>query len=395
MNINEIKKQFKLLTSYTPTKTLTENIESILMVEGMGETAISVAQTFKDILSNERGLFSQFKNEIPAFSRFKNADELIRALETVGKDGSVLKNSEVIGIAKDLSKTSPEIAAKLKGMIGKSGGFYDIARQVYPNGAAMGADAKALKMTQDYYKQFGIEAKDVERMLQDSIQKGKGGGKIGKDLGKDLGKDSKILGKDLDKSGQNIIDDVLKNPTKPKRYWRTKFKKWGWINEAGKLTSKGRRRIVQVLGAAALLWWLKSDNDDEKIPKPIPEPIPKPIPVVDPNPIVNPTYTNCTNFPYKKGCQSPIIAEVQKCLGLTNDGKFGPNTEQKLKSLGYGIEITKEVYDKIKLNCGSSTNTITTPTTTLSYDQQYGISPNPNQAETGSGYETISMDDFN
>ena len=393
MNINEIKKQFKLLTSYTPTKTLTENIESILMVEGMGETAISVAQTFKDILSNERGLFSQFKNEIPAFSRFKNADELIRALETVGKDGSVLKNSEVIGIAKDLSKTSPEIAAKLKGMIGKSGGFYDIARQVYPNGAAMGADAKALKMTQDYYKQFGIEAKDVERMLQDSIQKGKGGGKIGKDLGKDLGKDSKILGKDLDKSGQNIIDDVLKNPTKPKRYWRTKFKRWGWIDDAGKLTSKGRRRIVQVLGGAALLWWMTSGNDDEVMPKPIPEP--KPIPVVDPNPIVNPTYTNCTNFPYKKGCQSPIIAEVQKCLGLTDDGKFGLTTEEKLKSLGYGTEITKEVYDKIKLNCGSSTNTITTPTTTLSYDQQYGISPNPNQAETGSGYETISMDDFN
>lgn len=71
------------------------------------------------------------------------------------------------------------------------------------------------------------------------------------------------------------------------------------------------------------------------------------------------TYTQCSDFPYKKNCSSSIVAEVQKCLGLYNDGKFGPKTEAKLNQLGYGSEITKEVYDKIKEKCG--TNTVTEP----------------------------------
>jgi len=71
------------------------------------------------------------------------------------------------------------------------------------------------------------------------------------------------------------------------------------------------------------------------------------------------SYTQCSDFPYKKNCSSPIVAEVQKCLGLYNDGKFGPKTEAKLVEKGYGTEITKEVYDKIKEKCG--TNTITEP----------------------------------
>lgn len=75
------------------------------------------------------------------------------------------------------------------------------------------------------------------------------------------------------------------------------------------------------------------------------------------------TYTSCTDYPYKKGCQSTLVSEVQGCLGLTADGKFGPKTEAKLTEKGYGAEITKEVYDKIKANCGTTTSSTTTTTT--------------------------------
>jgi len=75
------------------------------------------------------------------------------------------------------------------------------------------------------------------------------------------------------------------------------------------------------------------------------------------------TYTSCTDYPYKKGCQSTLVSEVQGCLGLAADGKFGPKTEAKLTEKGYGAEITKEVYDKIKANCGTTTSSTTTTTT--------------------------------
>ena len=412
MNNDELKRQI-LLMNYNNKKTLTENIDEILSEQGVIKDLVStgsiVARELEGVLKTmmkDSKVAKDLKNvEIykgGVKTGVRTAEELINAIK-LNKLSSSLKGELELAIlrSKTTNRTLIDSAASNLARNQKFINKYtaEIRQGQSQYEAALkraGYSDEAITSIVQQTESLGGKIKTAEEIGKDL---GKDLGKDSKDLGKDLGKDSKDLGKDLgkdlDKSGQNIIDDVLKNPTKPKRYWRTKFKKWGWIDEAGKLTSKGRRRIVQVLGAAALIWWLKSDNDDEKIPKPIPEPIPKPIPVVDPNPIVNPTYTNCTDFPYKKGCQSPIIAEVQKCLGLTNDGKFGPNTEQKLKSLGYGVEITKEVYDKIKLNCGSSTNTITTPTTTLSYDQQYGISPNPNQAETGSGYETISMDDFN
>ena len=60
-----------------------------------------------------------------------------------------------------------------------------------------------------------------------------------------------------------------------------------------------------------------------------------------------------------------MVAEVQKCLGLVDDGKFGPKTEKALSDGGYGTELTQDVYNKIKEKCGTGG---TTTTTTLSPD---------------------------
>jgi hypothetical protein len=60
---------------------------------------------------------------------------------------------------------------------------------------------------------------------------------------------------------------------------------------------------------------------------------------------------------YKIGCKSDVIAKVQACLGLVDDGKFGKKTSAKLKELGYN-SFTDADVDKI---CNKQTPTETTP----------------------------------
>ena len=89
------------------------------------------------------------------------------------------------------------------------------------------------------------------------------------------------------------------------------------------------------------------------------------------------SYTTCTNFPYKKWCNSSIVAEVQKCLGIVDDGKFGPKTEKALSDGGYGSEITQDVYNKIKEICGTNNTVNTTITTTLPGPEFQDLEVNP------------------
>ena len=61
-------------------------------------------------------------------------------------------------------------------------------------------------------------------------------------------------------------------------------------------------------------------------------------------------YTPCTGT-YRYGCYAPAIAEVQSCLGLTSDGKYGPNTAATLKSKGF----TSFTDADIATICGKTT----------------------------------------
>lgn len=71
------------------------------------------------------------------------------------------------------------------------------------------------------------------------------------------------------------------------------------------------------------------------------------------------SYLKCDTFPINKGCYNKTyITKVQECLGFTGkwiDGKYGSETEKKLKEKGYETTITQEVYDKIVANCGKET----------------------------------------
>jgi len=48
-------------------------------------------------------------------------------------------------------------------------------------------------------------------------------------------------------------------------------------------------------------------------------------------------YKPCTGT-YSFGCESDAIRKIQACLGLVEDGKFGPKTQLKLEKLGKGYD---------------------------------------------------------
>jgi hypothetical protein len=225
------------------------------------------------------------------------------------------------------------------------------------------------------------------------------------------------------KAINNLDDDVLKQIAKQERKKLIKINKYNkfgitslqdsklrmWWNT---LKSKGlnfNRAIAwkwaKRLGIAVglvLLWANMNKEDDDptkcgegeyydektkkcKTYKPTPDPVDP-----DPNPSL---YSNCSSFPYRKGCISPIIGEVQKCLGLIVDNKFGPITAKGLSLNNYGNEITETIYNEIKKKCGTTPTPTPTPIP-LTPEQNYGIDPNPNQKETGVGYEEVSITDI-
>jgi hypothetical protein len=78
------------------------------------------------------------------------------------------------------------------------------------------------------------------------------------------------------------------------------------------------------------------------------------------------TYYDCSGVniettPLTYGCKDTKIGEIQACLGITSDNKFGPNTRNKLIEKGHDVKngITKAIYDKVKANCSQTASTQT------------------------------------
>ena len=107
-------------------------------------------------------------------------------------------------------------------------------------------------------------------------------------------------------------------------------------------------------------------------------------PTPDETPVKPSKYTEKSDFPFKMWDKSDKIADVQDCLGLTADGKFGKTTEDILKSLGVGDTITKELYDEIMKTCkerresknnirpGTSEPETSEPVKGVDYSRTYG-----------------------
>lgn len=66
------------------------------------------------------------------------------------------------------------------------------------------------------------------------------------------------------------------------------------------------------------------------------------------------SWRECTDFPLTKGCKGKLVSDIQKCVGASIDGKFGPQTERKISEKGYSTTVTKDVYDNIIKACGET-----------------------------------------
>jgi hypothetical protein len=73
-------------------------------------------------------------------------------------------------------------------------------------------------------------------------------------------------------------------------------------------------------------------------------------------------FHDCENkdFPLEFGCKSTKIAKVQKCLGVTDDGKFGKFTKKAMEDYKHDTSkgLTKDIYDNIIDNCGNKRNDV-------------------------------------
>lgn len=52
-------------------------------------------------------------------------------------------------------------------------------------------------------------------------------------------------------------------------------------------------------------------------------------------------------FDLDLGMYGPMIAKMQKALGISDDGKFGNQTKSALQGKGYSVPLKKTDYDKI------------------------------------------------
>ncbi len=99
------------------------------------------------------------------------------------------------------------------------------------------------------------------------------------------------------------------------------------------------------------------------------------------NPRINKSkYKQCNSFPYTKYCKGPVISEIQKCLGITVDSYFGPETDNALFKQYGTHSVTQSIYDQIKAKCGG-TPTNTTQVITPIVNNDNLLEPTPSTDE--------------
>lgn len=73
-------------------------------------------------------------------------------------------------------------------------------------------------------------------------------------------------------------------------------------------------------------------------------------------------YKDCSSFPFEFGCRSPLIGEIQKCIGVSpSHGNFGPWTLKALEDLKIDTSngITDLIYNTIMNSCGEIDSSLT------------------------------------
>ena len=391
--ISESVNRNRLLMGYKPKLTLSENIDKLPAIEVTTLTEQNYKTILKSLFStSDEAAIMAMKNTSRYAEAAKLFDDLLKTGVNITDDaGRVLKSSDEIiaSLSKGAIKGKTAISSLAKSLL-KSGKVTGELRQKLTKRAAELMIKKNPNITPKEAKKLLIK-KNYDPAIADEI------------ANNIAVKQNKIIG-----GSGKITKGKGKVKIKPNQKQKTLLKKWkkSWNSKKrGPIPWKTIARWAGILGVTAMIVyaWLSDVDDDENHECPAGKmwddtkqrcvPI---TPTPEPEPEPNPIYSECNNFPYKKGCISPVIAEVQKCLGITNDGKFGPNTEKVLMNNGYGYEISEDDYKKIKSKCSS---TVIPPTpkptpTPLTPEQEYGIEPTPQDFTGGMQTNKLKADEI-
>ena len=222
--------------------TLMESIDN--KIEKSEEPIDENVSLFRDAIKTlartaevEKGLWQTIKTELPAIgNKYKSAAEFKAAAEA-GR----ISASESSSLFKLAVKQSPELAIKMRGLLRTQPEFAEIAKQVFPKGTQMPANAAKMELAKKTLGQMGIDAKEAESMLKKAAQESGGAtGVTARNVNKAIEKRGVEAGKTASKTGKEA-EALAKDASKT-------------ADEAAKIT-QGQKLIVG--GGKKYHEWLK------------------------------------------------------------------------------------------------------------------------------------------
>jgi hypothetical protein len=154
----------------------TENPQDV--DEQITKVAAADAKLLANTLKAEPALFQTLKTEVPALAKFKNSDDLIKALEAEAGSVGALNLADKFAILKQVQKV-PEVALKIKGFLTDAKGVQEMGKLAFPKGTVMPADPAKLKIAREtLMKSYGLEAKQADDILRSAAQKASGETKV-------------------------------------------------------------------------------------------------------------------------------------------------------------------------------------------------------------------------
>ena len=384
----ELNERFKLLSNYNVKNTLTENVVSIINEDAFTKAAREgalVAKEFEGVLKSMKA-DSKIAKELETLKSggVQTADDLLSMLKLnkLSAEAKGLMNSSILKSGTGNSKML-ELAAQ---DIVKSPAFANKYYKSFVEGGRPGLE-KALKQSGKYSESAItkiVSQAEKNMATLEKMSKVKLSSNVSKDVAKATEEVAAATGKSSKEVQQLVKQDTffarkkeyftkLYNKLKSKGISKETLQRWrskAFLNKNGKISWKKVALWAVAIGISYNV--LKDMLNKGGV-------------FIDDTDTGGgngngnggngngngggntggSTFKECADFPYKKGCSSSVVSEVQKCLGIGADGKFGSKTEKALTDGGYGTEITQDVYNKIKEKCGTGGTGGTTITTTL------------------------------
>jgi hypothetical protein len=326
----------KLMMGYDPTKTLTENKESVKGLIKEDDIDTDTEKSVKRVLDscNSRTPVEGTLDAASIASAFNRSFNYQTAYMFGGTDDSLWRAQ-----AAKMKKGNMDDLCNIKRE------FEDLGYGDFTEKLVDELDDEELAELMETFSAMSYKTKKESRLQVDSTEQ--------KNINEFKAKFRCVFDSD-----SNVDSKVYLNPNKYtyikvrgtsgrvyQLFYSGALKDWNgtkWVDTGKFLNCDGRKVVVESEQKKRLV----EDFDDSGIRVKTPTPTPTGGGGGGTRPA--PAYRNCTGT-YKKGCKtdpSAAIGKVQACLQLTADGKYGNKTDAKLKSMGY-TSFTDADVDKI------------------------------------------------